>query len=131
MPKQAIERFIQMHARELGKFTLDPLDLERLIHIDHILWIPHAAQELLSAEKTPTLSFALPIYEELVVKLQDLREHMPDRTLKHAIDEGIRKINEYIIKSRKSDVYALAIHALPLCFLMHCCTNRVIYCPCL
>lgn len=104
--RQACERFIRLHP-ELGKFALDEFDLEQLINIHQILSIPHRAQELLSAEKTPTLSHVLPVFEALVQKFKELEDVFPE--LQHAIKEGTRKIEEYANKSRKNNVYALAM----------------------
>jgi hypothetical protein len=80
---------------------------EVLHHIHHILEIPNIAQELLSAEKTPTLSMALPAYELLVVAWTDLAKEIPE--LSHYIKVGISKIMEYISKGRRSRIYALAM----------------------
>jgi hypothetical protein len=78
-----------------------------LHHINHILEIPHLAQELLSAKKTPTLSMALPAYELLMVSWTELKAAIPE--LAHYIDLGISKIKEYVSKGRRSRVYALAM----------------------
>lgn len=64
-------------------------------------------QELVSAEKTPTISHVLPMYEKLVVMLTDLKRDLPE--LSHAISETITKLEEYLAKSRKTKFYALAI----------------------
>jgi hypothetical protein len=64
-------------------------------------------QELLSAEKTPTLSLALPIFELLIIKWLELQTELPE--LGHYIGVGIAKIQEYVIKGRKSRIYALAM----------------------
>lgn len=69
-------------------------------------------QELLSGEGTPTLCEVLPQYENVLVMLQDLRsiklaEKKP--RLARAINVTMKKIEEYILKSRKSRVYALAM----------------------
>src|ERR1700693_1124700 len=42
---------------DLSKFSLSAVEIERLINVNHALSIPHTAQQLLSFEKTPTLSF--------------------------------------------------------------------------
>jgi hypothetical protein len=72
-----------------------------------ILKLPHAAQELLSSEKTPTLSFALPAFEILVDSLLQKRKVIPE--LSHFIGVGISKIIEYSRKCRQSRIYALAL----------------------
>ena len=62
--------------------NIDQSDLSRhladwglniLRDIYQVLKVPHAAQELLSAERTPTLSLALPVYEILIDTWKSLR----------------------------------------------------------
>lgn len=64
-------------------------------------------QELLSAERCPTLSLSLPIYEKLVVHWTALTETLPE--LAHYIRLGIGKITEYVAMGRRTRVYALAM----------------------
>lgn len=78
-----------------------------LHHIHQILEIPHKCQELLSAEKTPTLSLALPAYEALVLLWKGLAKEIPE--LSHYIDLGVAKLMEYVSKGRRSRIYALAM----------------------
>lgn len=67
----------------------------------------HAVQELVSAEKTPTLSIVLPMYEKLITLLQSLKLCLPK--LSHAISASISKLTEYLQLSQCMRVYALAI----------------------
>jgi hypothetical protein len=92
-----------------------PREYEVLHHIHQILEIPHHCQELLSAEKTPTLSQALPTYETLVVLWGQLAEVLPE--LSHYIKLGIAKIMEYVSKGRRSRIYALAMSKLIVLFI--------------
>ncbi|KAJ6552172.1 hypothetical protein B0H10DRAFT_1262256 [Mycena sp. CBHHK59/15] len=85
----------------------DPLQYQVLHDIQSILAVPHAAQELLSAEKTPTLSVALPAFEMLLESWLSLQATLP--MLAHYIGVGIVKIQEYINKGRKTRAYALAM----------------------
>ncbi len=82
-------------------------EYEVLHHIHQILEIPHKCQELLAAEKTPTLSLALPAYEALVLLWKQLATEIPE--LSHYIGLGIGKIMEYVLKGRRSRIYALAM----------------------
>jgi hypothetical protein len=80
----------------------------QVLHDIHaLLEKPHSAQELLSAEKTPTLSVALPAFEMLVVSWSNLQKTIPE--LAHYIGVGIAKIQEYVRKGRQSRIYALAM----------------------
>jgi len=80
---------------------------EVLGHIHQILEIPHCAQELLAAEKTPTLAMALPVYEKLVELWKSLAIAIPE--MSHYIGLGVAKIMEYVSKGRRSKIYALAM----------------------
>lgn len=86
-------------------FTPKPLIVLGDIH--EILNLPHLCQELMASEKTPTLSMALPVYEQLVVNWRILANKRPE--LKHYINIGIEKIMEYMAKGRRTRVYALAM----------------------
>jgi hypothetical protein len=78
-----------------------------LTDLHEILKLPHTTQELLSAEKTPTLSFALPAFEILVDSLLQKQKVIPE--LSHFIGVGISKIIEYSRKCRQSRIYALVL----------------------
>jgi hypothetical protein len=77
------------------------LDIRQFLHIFHIV------QELVSAEKTPTLSIVLPVYKKLIVMLKMLRSTLPK--LGHGIDAAIAKLEEYLNISRGNKVYGLAM----------------------
>lgn len=64
-------------------------------------------QEIVSAEKTPTLSLVLPLYEKLIALLNKLKMQLPK--LEHAISASLLKLEEYLAKSRQTKVYALAM----------------------
>jgi hypothetical protein len=82
-----------------------PKAYEVLNHIYQILEIPHKCQEPLAAEKTLTLSLALPTYKTLVELWKELAIVIPE--LSHYIGLGIAKIMEYVSKGRRSRIYAL------------------------
>ncbi|OSD06551.1 hypothetical protein PYCCODRAFT_1442690 [Trametes coccinea BRFM310] len=104
----AISDFLAHPSRaDLTKHLLSAHQLAVLTDIYRIFEVPHQVQQLVSAEKTPTLSYVLPAYELLVDAWKSLRQALPP--LKHYLDLGIAKIEEYINKSRKSRVYALAM----------------------
>jgi hypothetical protein len=84
-----------------------PTEYAVLHHIHQILEIPHKCQELLAAEKTPTLAWALPTYETIVVVWKEMEKTIPE--LSHYIGLGIAKIMEYVSKGRRSRIYALAM----------------------
>ncbi|KAG8749081.1 hypothetical protein FRC11_011606, partial [Ceratobasidium sp. 423] len=80
---------------------------EVLQHITTVLGVAHSAQELLSAEKTPTLSLAFPVYESVVQAWLDLSKKLPK--LATAIGTGIAKIREYINRTQNARVHTLAM----------------------
>ncbi|KAG8778484.1 hypothetical protein FRC12_024961 [Ceratobasidium sp. 428] len=73
--------------------------------------IAHNAQELLSAEKTPTLALAFPVYECIVEAWEQLCVAIPE--LSHAITGGILKIREYINQIQQARVHTLAMAVNP------------------
>jgi hypothetical protein len=91
--------------------VLSPIQLEVLEDISSVLSVLNHAQELLSAERTPTLALALPVYEGLVQALRDLTFEYP--VLHHAIESGIRKLEGYIAKTRDLPVYVSAMVVNP------------------
>src|SRR4051812_31592561 len=91
----------------LAGYTITHKDFEVLNDILKVLDIAHQTQELLSSNKTPTLSFALPLYHALIDQWQGLRSALP--ALSHAIDAGIRKIESYIVKACSSPVHIVAM----------------------
>ncbi|KAF8955646.1 hypothetical protein BDZ97DRAFT_1601166, partial [Flammula alnicola] len=86
---------------------LSPLQRGILQDIHQVLQVAHFAQELLSAERTPTLSMALPVFETLIFKWKALSSTIPE--LKHFIDLGISKLVEYVGKARKTRLYSLSM----------------------
>lgn len=90
--------------------------------IQSILAVAHSAQELLSAEKTPTLSMALPVFEMLLNSWLHLQTQIPE--LAHHIGVGISMIQKYVSKGRKSRIYALAMSTFSLnCTFKHPLTS--------
>ncbi|KAG8752077.1 hypothetical protein FRC12_012134 [Ceratobasidium sp. 428] len=84
---------------------------EVLQDISTILSVAQHAQQLLSAERTPTLSLALPVYETVLELWRECWELFPELSL--AIDGAILKIQEYVSKSRRSPVHVLAMFVNP------------------
>lgn len=84
---------------------------EVLQDICSVLSILHNAQELLSAERTPTVALALPVYEALVHALREASKMFPE--LRYAIELGIDKIETYVAHARGVPVYALAMVVNP------------------
>jgi hypothetical protein len=87
--------------------ALTETEIQLLVDIRHVLQVFHCVQELVSAEKTPTLSTVLPMYERLITMLTELLKAMPQ--LAFAIDAGINKLREYLNYSQNTRMYILAM----------------------
>lgn len=83
-------------------------ELGVLCDIHQVLEIAHATQEALSAELTPTLSMALPLYEFLVQKWTRLATHTLPK-LSHYINLALNKLCDYIREAQKTRIYALSL----------------------
>jgi hypothetical protein len=67
------------------------------IYLDNILikyfQIPHAFQEILSGEKTPTLSYSIPSYSSFISCWESLVEDNPE--WEGIIQPGLKKLSSY------------------------------------
>lgn len=97
--------------KELGRFTIDNASLAQLIDLHQILTFPHVVQELLSAQKTPTVSQTLPTYGLLISKWKGLARRMTYAS--DALNKGIDKIQHYVHASKENKVFILAICTCP------------------
>jgi hypothetical protein len=105
---QPIEGFLtKPKHQEIAHHALGDMALRVLDDIRTFLRVPHIVQEIVSAEKTPTLSIVLPIYEKLIVMLNNLCSQLPE--ISHAINASIDKLEEYLGYSRRTKIYALAM----------------------
>lgn len=105
---QAVNVFLKLRDNhDIFSHLLNPTDIEVITHIVHILKLAHATQELLSGEKTPTLSIALPAYQLVVKYWTEMQGSYPE--LRNAIQAGIDKINDYVSKSQESQIHVLAM----------------------
>ncbi|QRV97805.1 hAT family dimerization protein [Ceratobasidium sp. AG-Ba] len=107
----AIEQYISQNRTILGQYSITLQEFKVLNDIAAVLDISHEAQELLSAEQTPTLSLAFPVYDQLICRWKEASNKYP--ALCSAIDAGIQKIEKYINKSRTSEIHILAMFLNP------------------
>ncbi|KAG1731187.1 uncharacterized protein EDB91DRAFT_1058878, partial [Suillus paluster] len=104
----AIQSFLQeIQNADIAHLSMDSKDIDVLCDIHQIIEVPHAAQELLASERTPTLSMALPAYELLLTKWTELKGTIWE--LAHYIGIGLDKLTNYIHQGRKTRIYALAM----------------------
>ena len=91
----------------LQAYLLSSDERKVLRDIYFILRLPHTAQEILSSERTPTTSHAIPVYETLIEGWEMLKESLPQ--LSRYIDVGIKKLHKYLSLSRKTQIYAFSL----------------------
>ncbi|KAF5333840.1 hypothetical protein D9758_017432 [Tetrapyrgos nigripes] len=104
--KEAIKWMISLH-NDLKKYWMTDDEWDRLEKYAQILQIPHSFQERLSGEKTPTLSFALPGYDVMIAKWENMKDTLPQYA--SVIDAGIAKLHKYRDHADESDAYTLAM----------------------
>lgn len=93
---QAVAQYAHQHPEMRIPIALHN-QYEVLQDICAIFSILDQAQELLSAEQTPTLALALPVYKALIQTLKDCTFKFPE--LHHAVTCGILKLESYIEKA--------------------------------
>ena len=103
---QVSQKLIQVNS-DLSGYSFTPAQIQVASDIRDLLQFFYATQQLVSAEKTPTLSIVLPVYEDLVTTLKTLATVKPK--ISHAINAGIDKLNQYLAISRSTRIYALAM----------------------
>ncbi|KAG8725162.1 hypothetical protein FRC11_001907 [Ceratobasidium sp. 423] len=102
----AVTRYIASMP-SLAGYAIMHKEFEVLNDILQVLDCAHYTQELLSSDKTPTLSFALPLYHALIAQWRDLQTKLP--ALSDAIDASVKKIGAYIAKSRSNPAHIVAM----------------------
>ncbi|KAF5319548.1 hypothetical protein D9619_008318 [Psilocybe cf. subviscida] len=111
-----VDRFIEIYPviekliaenDDLADYAFSPAELRVASDIRSFLLIFHRVQQCVSAEKTPTLSIVLPLYEKVIIMLKNLIRKLPE--IAHAIKESIKKLESYLAISRKTKIYALAM----------------------
>ncbi|KAG5633888.1 hypothetical protein H0H81_004579, partial [Sphagnurus paluster] len=95
--------------QDLSYLSLYDSEVKTLDKIRQFLEIPHAFQELVSAEQTPTLTVALPAYEQLLTMFKLFKNNSLNSSITHAIDASIEKLETYLVKTRNTRVYAIAL----------------------
>ncbi|THU78735.1 hypothetical protein K435DRAFT_578893, partial [Dendrothele bispora CBS 962.96] len=92
--REAIERFLaSQRFQELEKYRLEDSDWDTLDLYRRVLEVPHAFQQKLSAEKTPTLSGAIPSFEAIIARWKTLQSEIP--VMRRVIQAGIDKLESY------------------------------------
>ncbi|KAF5342769.1 hypothetical protein D9758_017026 [Tetrapyrgos nigripes] len=102
----AIQRMTSLHS-DLKKYWMTNEEWDILEKYAEILQVPHSFQERLSGEKTLNLSFALPGYNAMITKWENMKDTLPQYA--SVIDAGIAKLHKYRDRVDESDAYTLAM----------------------
>ncbi|KAF7327405.1 HAT family dimerization domain-containing protein [Mycena kentingensis (nom. inval.)] len=89
--RPGIEKFLQ--EQELQRSALRDQEWRALELFKDVLSIPHAFQQRLSAEKTPTLSYAIPYFEAMTRAWEKMQVAHPE--LRNVIQRGLDKLGTY------------------------------------
>jgi hypothetical protein len=71
------------------------------------IWVLHAFQKRLSAEKTPTLGDALPAFEAMISQWEKQQVQHPETA--HIVQQGIDKLESYRERVEDVPAYILSI----------------------
>ncbi|KAJ6495737.1 hypothetical protein C8R47DRAFT_973665, partial [Mycena vitilis] len=104
----AVDKFLSDPKQDdISWHQLSEQTLRVLSDIRRFLQVPYLVQEIVSGQKTPTLSFVLPLYEQLIVMLKALAKELDKLSI--GIKASIRKLEEYLNMSRRTKIYSLAM----------------------
>ncbi|KAH9950786.1 ribonuclease H-like domain-containing protein [Amylocystis lapponica] len=108
---EAIDKFLESEEfEELHKYQLTEVEWDALEAFHRILSVPHAFQQKLSAEKTPTLCNVIPSYEAMA-KVWEAQQHKYPET-SHIIQAGLDKLEGYRDRTDLVPAYVLAMSKL-------------------
>ncbi|PBK62341.1 hypothetical protein ARMSODRAFT_895699, partial [Armillaria solidipes] len=109
--RPAIERFLKSpDFPGLHQYQLSTAEWDALSDFRQILAVPHAFQQILSAEKTPCISDTIPAFEAMRSTWEALQDELPH--LSEIIDAGLDKLAEYRNRADDVDVHFLSISKL-------------------
>ncbi|KAF8841277.1 hypothetical protein BDN67DRAFT_901808 [Paxillus ammoniavirescens] len=92
--REAIKRLLSSNEfPELQKYNLSGTEWEALELFRNILVVPHAFQQRLSPEKTPTLSYAILSFRAMMVAWEKQIDDIPE--LEGIIQSGLDKLDSY------------------------------------
>ncbi|KAG1741415.1 ribonuclease H-like domain-containing protein [Suillus paluster] len=110
--QEAIRKFLSSNEfPELRKYNLSDSEWDALEVFQKILVVPHAFQQRLSAEKTPTLSYAIPSFKAMSSAWEKQAEDCAD--LSSIIEPGLNKLAVYTARTDSVPAYILAMAINP------------------
>ncbi|KAJ7253087.1 hypothetical protein B0H12DRAFT_1017709, partial [Mycena haematopus] len=104
--REVIHSFLQP-SRSYSLYHLNDKEWEALASFKRILAVPHAFQQLLSAEKTPTLGDALPSFEAMISRWEKQQNQYPETA--HIVQQGIDKLASYRERVENVPAYILSM----------------------
>ncbi|KAJ7021762.1 hypothetical protein B0H16DRAFT_1330400, partial [Mycena metata] len=114
--REAIDKFLTNDQfRDLHKYRLGEDEWDALEAFKRILSVPHAFQQRLSAEKTPTLGDALPAFEAMIKAWEKQQVSHPETA--HVVQEGIDKLESYRDRVQDVPAYILSMREFIILFL--------------
>ncbi|KAE9387214.1 hypothetical protein BT96DRAFT_837968 [Gymnopus androsaceus JB14] len=108
-----IDEFI-LQSKELEQYKLSDAEWKQVELYRDILQIPHAFQQKLSTEKTPTLCYALPFFQSVITNWEKMKVEHPE--LRCIINPAIAKPTTYQYRIGDIPAYALAMGVYLLYF---------------
>ncbi|KAF8956709.1 hypothetical protein BDZ97DRAFT_1607952, partial [Flammula alnicola] len=88
-----IDTYLSQPDSGLEKYELSKAEWDVLRKFEKILQIPHAFQQVLSYEKTPTLGYTIPLFQAIIQRFKTLKTTMPEAS--DIIQEGLDKLEDY------------------------------------
>ncbi|KAI5822992.1 hypothetical protein K523DRAFT_193775, partial [Schizophyllum commune Tattone D] len=107
---QPINELLHMEkytSTEAPALALSEVQLQALGDVRLFLSVLHMAQEMVSGQKTPTLSYVLPTYLLLIETLKGLKVKLPK--IAHIIEVTKQKLEFYMDKALNTEAYALGM----------------------
>ncbi|THV00111.1 hypothetical protein K435DRAFT_623206, partial [Dendrothele bispora CBS 962.96] len=106
--RDAIDFFLSSRRfPELENLCLKDPDWDCINLYKKILVVPHAFQQKLSGEATPTLSGAIPAFEAVISRWKTMQDDIP--TMSYVIEAGIDKLESYTERISDTPAYMLAM----------------------
>jgi len=110
--RDAISRFLENDEfKDVRKYQLSAHEWDALISCRNILEIPHAFQQILSFESTPTLGDAIPAYEAMANAWKKYQTANP--LLAPIVEAGLEKLGGYRDRAEVVPAYTLAMLVNP------------------
>ncbi|KZT55765.1 hypothetical protein CALCODRAFT_410032, partial [Calocera cornea HHB12733] len=103
------------HAEKLARFRISSQGWQRIQQVAEVLEIAHEGQQLLSADRQPTLHLAIPAIEYPMDAWEKLEEgkYKADPEMCSVLKAGIAKLGIYYLEMEKTDAYAIAMILTP------------------